>query len=589
MSTFADRDLIIGVTPFAEPRARLTAAVARAGGLGVLDLGRDPAAALAALAEVRRWWPGTFGVRVGPGCPLGPDDLPSEVDTVVLAPGERWDGPQRVLAEVTSRADAFHPAAAGLIARGSECGGRVGETTTFVLLQQLLAGTDLPVWACGGIGPHTAAAAVAGGAAGVVLDTQLALASEVELPEPVAAALRAMDGSETTVVDGHRVYTRPDLLLDPAAEFGAADLRTQLLPVGQDAPIAAALARRHVTAGGIVTAVRTAIRDHLASAREVLAPGSAFALEHGLRYPVAQGPMTRVSDRAAFAAAVADGGGLPFLALALMPPEEVRPLLAETAALLGDRPWGVGILGFVPPEIREAQLAAVHEVKPPYALIAGGRPSQAKPLEDAGIATFLHVPSPGLLERFLAEGARRFVFEGRECGGHVGPRASFPLWDVQVDRLLRSGVAGELQVLFAGGIHDRRSAAMVAALAAPLAERGAGIGVLMGTAYLFTEEAVSAGAVLPGFQQAALDCDRTVLLETSPGHAVRCVESPYVRTFSEARDRLAADGVPAEEAWEELEQLNLGRLRIAAQGAAARPATGWPMWTPTSSAATACS
>src|SRR5829696_2931678 len=100
VSTFADRDLVIGVTPFAEPRPRLTAAVARAGALGVLDLGRDRAAALAALAEVRRWWSGAFGVRVGPGCPLAPDDLPSEVDTVVLAPGQRWDGPQRVLAEV---------------------------------------------------------------------------------------------------------------------------------------------------------------------------------------------------------------------------------------------------------------------------------------------------------------------------------------------------------------------------------------------------------------------------------------------------------------------------------------------------------
>src|SRR5690606_10946932 len=103
--------------------------------------------------------------------------------------------------------------------------------------------------------------------------------------------------------------------------------------------------------------------------------------------------------------------------------DEVRSLLVETAELLGERPWGVGILGFVPPELREEQLAAVRAVGPPVALIAGGRPSQARPLEDDGIATYLHVPSPGLLDRFLKDGARRFVFEGRECGGHVGPRA----------------------------------------------------------------------------------------------------------------------------------------------------------------------
>ncbi len=573
MSTLSDRDLVVGITPFAEPNSRLVTAIARAGGLAVLDLGDDPDRARSALSDVCRWWRGGFGVRIGARCPLTPADLPSQVDTVVLAAGARWESPHRTLVEVTSlddarTAEARNARADGLIARGAESGGPVGDVTTFVLLQQILAGTALPVWAAGGIGAHTAAAAVAGGAAGVVLDTHFALSSEVELDASVAAAIRAMDGSETVLVGGHRVYTRPDLPTpDPdTMELGARDLRAQLLPIGQDAPLGRALAERHVTAGGIVTAVRAAIGDHVAAAvrTEPLGAGSVFARAHTLRYPVAQGPMTRVSDRAAFAAAVADGGGLPFLALALMPPEEVRPLLAETAALLGDRPWGVGILGFVPPEIREAQLAAVHEVRPPYALIAGGRPAQAAPLEAAGIATYLHVPSPALLDRFLADGARRFVFEGRECGGHVGPRASFPLWDAQVERLLAAGAGDGLHVLFAGGIHDSRSAAMVAALAAPLAERGAGIGVLMGTSYLFTEEAVAAGAVQPGFQEAALACERTVLLETSPGHAVRCVDSPYVRTFTEAKQRLA--GTPAEQAWEELEQLNLGRLRIAAKG-----------------------
>ncbi|MDQ4010002.1 MAG: hypothetical protein M3228_04740 [Actinomycetota bacterium] len=55
----------------------------------------------------------------------------------------------------------------------------------------------------------------------------------------------------------------------------------------------------------------------------------------------------------------------------------------------------------------------------------------------------------------VARSFRRFMFEGRECGGHVGPRASFPLWKIQVQRLLEyddaQGRADELQVLFAGG------------------------------------------------------------------------------------------------------------------------------------------
>ncbi|HEX2262947.1 MAG TPA: beta-ketoacyl synthase N-terminal-like domain-containing protein, partial [Pseudonocardiaceae bacterium] len=334
------------------------------------------------------------------------------------------------------------------------------------------------------------------------------------------------------------------------------------LPVGQDGPLAAPLARRYVTAGGVVTAVRAAIIDQLHNAQRHAA--------QGVRPLVVQGPMTRVSDQAGFAAAVADAGGLPFLALALSNGEQARLMLQQTAAQLGTRPWGVGVLGFVPPEIREAQLAAVQEVRPPYALIAGGQPAQAAPLEAAGIETFLHVPSPGLLDRFLAEGARRFVFEGRECGGHVGPRASFSLWEIQIHGLLEyddaHGGADDLQVLFAGGIHDERSAAMVATLAAPLVQRGARIGMLMGTAYLFTEQAVAAGAIAPGFQRAALACDRTVLLETAPGHATRCADSPYVRTFTETQSRLVADKVPRDQMWAELERLNLGRLRIASKG-----------------------
>ncbi|HEX8759539.1 MAG TPA: beta-ketoacyl synthase N-terminal-like domain-containing protein, partial [Pseudonocardiaceae bacterium] len=581
MSRLQNRELVLGITPFEEPNAHLAAALARAGAVGVLDLGRNTGRARAALADVCQWWPGYFGVRVPAQCPLSPADLPEQVDTVVHGAGSQWPSTpgRRAFIEVVSVAQAraaVQAGAYGLIAKGAEAGGRVGATTTFVLLQQLLADPqiDVAIWAAGGIGPHTAAAAVAGGAAGVVLDTQLALVAEADLPADVAAAIRVMDGTETAVIGGHRIYTRPDLpAVDAdtvATQLGARDLRA--LPVGQDGALAAPLARRYATAGGVVTAVRAAVIDQLYNAQRHTAQRDTTRrhTSGGGRPLVVQGPMTRVSDQAGFAAAVAEAGGLPFLALALSSGEQARSLLQQTATQLGTRPWGVGILGFVPPEIREAQLAAVHEVRPPYALIAGGRPAQAVPLEAAGIETFLHVPSPGLLDHFLAEGARRFVFEGRECGGHVGPRASFPLWEIQVQRLLEyddaQGCGDELHVLFAGGIHDERSAAMVAALTAPLVQRGAQIGILMGTAYLFTQQAVAAGAIAPGFQRAALACDRTVLLETAPGHATRCADSPYVRTFTETQSQLVADGVPRDQMWAELERLNLGRLRIASKG-----------------------
>ncbi|MBW8484788.1 type I polyketide synthase [Actinomadura parmotrematis] len=593
---------VIGVTPFGRPAAHLAVAVARAGGLGVLDLGTDRTEALDALADVARWWDGPFGVRVPAGCRVRPDELPDAAATVLmdaamlrpdaaLADAAAFARGRRLLVEIVDPREAAAALGlgarlaaeggagpAGLVARGCEAGGRVGDLTTFVLLQHLLGDprVDVPVYAAGGIGPHTAAAAVAGGAAGVVLDAQLALVREMELPADVTAALTAMDGGETRVVEGHRLYTRPDLpdvdlscldLADINARLGATGLHAKLLPVGQDGALAAALAGRYKTAGGVVRAVR----DQIAAGIAAAVRAEPLAVRDGGARPVVQGPMTRVSDRPAFAAAVAGEGGLPFLALSLMKGGEARELLAETASRLGGRPWGVGLLGFAPAELREEQLAAVLEARPPYALIAGGRPAQAAPLEDAGITAYLHVPSPGLLERFLAEGARAFVFEGLECGGHVGPRASFPLWEAQVSRLLdfadaRPGAAAEMSLLFAGGIHDERSAAMVAALAGPLAERGADVRVLMGTAYLFTAEAVAAGAILPGFQRAAVECDGTALLETSPGHATRCARTPYVQTFEAARRELEEADVPRAEMWRRLEELNLGRLRITSKG-----------------------
>jgi acyl transferase domain-containing protein/NAD(P)-dependent dehydrogenase (short-subunit alcohol dehydrogenase family)/NAD(P)H-dependent flavin oxidoreductase YrpB (nitropropane dioxygenase family) len=249
--------------------------------------------------------------------------------------------------------------------------------------------------------------------------------------------------------------------------------------------------------------------------------------------------------------------------------EQVRALMHETGRLLGDRPWGVGILGFVPLELRQEQLELVRAAKPAFALIAGGRPDQALSLERAGIPTYLHVPSPSLLRLFWEGGARRFVLEGRECGGHVGPRTSFVLWESMIETLLETAAGTDLagcHVLFAGGIHDARSSATIAATAAPLVEHGARIGALLGTAYLFTDELVAAGGVVEGFQQEAIRCKDTVLLETGPGHSTRCATTTFVDTFERERRRLLAAGLSSEQLRTALEELNLGRLRIAAKG-----------------------
>lgn len=571
----------------AEEVAALREAGIAAAGLRVDAWGLD--AALAALAPLS-----------GPGgeAPLDFLIIAGWQDDLSALAAELRPLAKRLFREAVSEAEALEAEGAGLdgvVAKGNESGGRVGGETTFVLLQRLRAKLTLPVWAQGGVGPRSLAACLAAGATGVVLDGQMALAAESALAEPARSLVASMDGSETVCLGeqlgrGFRVHRLhgatvvrdlkevEDRGVAPAEFTRAleAAFRTTagegLLPIGQDASFASALASSHCNAAGILRAYRQGAADSLRSAAEALpfAEGSPMALALGTRYPLVQGPMTRVSDGAPFARAVAREGGLPFLALALMRGAEVERLLEETALLLGEKPWGVGILAFVPPELRAEQIRAVLAARPRFALLAGGRPDQAKALEEAGIVTFLHVPSVRLLDLFLREGHRRFIFEGRECGGHVGPISSFVLWESALRTLEGHRLAHPKDeppdVLLAGGIRDGLSAGMAGAMAGEAARAGVRVGLLMGSAYLFTREAVETGAIVASFQEEALACRETVILDAEGGHAIRCAPTPYEKEYRDAKRAMARDGLDPETVRRRLEEMNVGRLRIATKG-----------------------
>lgn len=493
---------------------------------------------------------------------------------------EVWDLPSALAAEASG--------CDGLIVKGHESGGWASRHSSFILLQELHGRIKVPYWIQGGMGPHSAAAAVLAGATGAVLCEQLWLAEESPFAGTSQAKLfSALDGSETQLLGPEqrlfRLFSRSGrsqlealeqavIKGEPWEEQLLAHLQqgSELLPMGEDIALAAGLARRHGTAGRILAAYSETIDEALRQVREqrALAPDGALAQVHGTHYPIVQGPMTRVSDVEGFAKAVAEGGGLPFIALSVMRQEQVQSLLTKTKAMLGDKPWGVGILGFMPLELRQAQLEVVREVKPPFALIAGGRPGQARELEALGISTYLHVPSPGLLKGFIKDGARKFIFEGGECGGHTGPLSSFILWEAAIETLASAEIPDPetVQILFAGGIHDELSAAMVSTLAVPLVARGMKIGVIMGTAYLFTNEIVSSGAILPEFQAQAIACQETTLLQSGKGMYTRCAVTPFCEEFNRTRrDMLLALEAP-EKVLKVLELFNIGRLRMASKG-----------------------
>jgi len=623
-----DRFRFLTLTPAGRPEPSLAIAACRAGGLGVLNLeyaqdGPEARAAISRLAELAR---ADFGIKINgadlPFLQAITASRPANLTHVVISsiPPDKLDMALSVLAgrgftlllECTSVAEArgaeekhLH----GVIAKGQEAGGRIGSETTFILLQRLVKDLTLPVYAQGGIGLHTVAACYAAGAAGVVLEAQLALTRESPLHEAVQEQIKRFDGSETTCLgeeigEAHRVCSRfgagaiRDLrkmaqgldLGAPAGEEARAAWREavaarvgwssaegHLFPWGQDIALAASLAAKFVTVGGIIQALRDAVAHHIRSARQSrpLAADSPLARSHRTCYPIVQGPMARVSDNPAFALAVAQAGALPFVAAAWMQRDELQTLLQETRALLGAKPWGVGLLGFLAPEHYRDQITAVLAHRPPFALIAGGHPEQVKELEQAGIATYVHAPSAGLLRMFVERGLRRLVLEGRESGGHIGPLSSFMLWELGVEALLDAQRShpqtADCQVLFAGGIHDGRSAAMVAALAAPLAEAGVKVGLQLGSAYLFTQEAVDSGALTPTYQEELRRCESTTVLTSGPGHAERCLDTPFAAAYRRQRRRLDHEGAAPETAQQVLEAMKLGRLRIAAKGVARNP------------------
>ena len=296
--------------------------------------------------------------------------------------------------------------------------------------------------------------------------------------------------------------------------------------------------------------------------------GGSLARSHGTRYPIVQGPMTRVSDVAPFALAVAKSGGLPMLALALMRGPQVKGLLCECKNLMGGFSWGVGILGFVPPTCarsnwRLSVKSGLHSRSSRVAV-----PNMPRNWKTRELPHICMLPTPQLLELFVGRGSRRFIFEGRECGGHVGPLSSFCLWESMIEKLLEvpEKAAPEIHVLFAGGIHDGRTGAMIGALATPLARRGMKIGVLMGAAYLFTSEAVNCGAIVPKFQEEALKCTRTINLETGPRPRFAVHRYSLCKGILRNPPRAQSEKMERQEISQTLDSLTLGRLRVASKG-----------------------
>ncbi|MES9990551.1 MAG: SDR family NAD(P)-dependent oxidoreductase [Candidatus Thiodiazotropha sp.] len=604
-------------TPAGYDDVTLAISACRAGGIGVLnaEMSNDTQAQLAQLDLLAKQAGSNFGIKLDRAdnkLLTAAEDYISKGLTWVIVDDEIWSSIEKqtarlrkkgvsILVEVTDSEDSSvldQQHIDGLVLKGHESGGFVGESSTFVLLQKWRNKAVVPIYVRGGLTPQVAAACHAIGVSGGVLDNQVLLLRDSPLAEVLTPVISTLSGNETIAVGDEEQGTYLRILVRPghqeAQRFfskhkgASSDLREEargkviwenprsgILPLGQDVCFAGSWSEKYVHLADLFMAFDEAVHEAAAIALQhnPLSESAPMAQALGVRFPLVQGPMSRVSDNAEFARAIADGGALPMLAFALLKGKALDNLLNETSNRLSGQPWGIGLLGFAPQALLDEQIELAKKYSPGFAIIAGGRPDQAVKLEKEGIQSFLHVPSSNLIPLFIKEGARRFIFEGGECGGHIGPLSSFVLWSAMVDQLLHEIETGkapgeDIQILFAGGIHDAVSSAVVQVLAAHLLEKGVKIGILMGSSYLFTKEIVATGAIVPTFQQEVVQCEHTVSLESGPGHASRCAYTPFARYFFNEARRMREKKVPVDECRKVLDDLIMGRLRIASKGCA---------------------
>jgi NAD(P)H-dependent flavin oxidoreductase YrpB (nitropropane dioxygenase family) len=219
--------------------ARLAAATAKAGGLGIIGSATmTPDALRTAIAEVKARTDAPFGVNVRADAPDAAERVELmiaegvRVASFALAPKPEMikrlkDAGVVVIPSVGARRHAEKVAQWGadaLIVQGGEGGGHTGPIPTSLLLPQVVSAVDIPVVAAGGFfDGRGLVAALAYGAEGIAMGTRFLLTSD----SPVADAVKHVylgktltDTVVTTRVDGvpHRVLRTP--LIDALERSG---------------------------------------------------------------------------------------------------------------------------------------------------------------------------------------------------------------------------------------------------------------------------------------------------------------------------------------------------------------------------------
>jgi enoyl-[acyl-carrier protein] reductase II len=239
----------------------------------------------------------------------------------------------------------------------------------------------------------------------------------------------------------------------------------------------------------------------------------------GIRYPLFQGAM-QGGGGPELVAAMSNAGGLGILPTFGGTEETLRQEILETRRMT-DQPIAVNITP-MGKAFTESRARIAIEMGIPIVTTGRADPGEGavQVMKNAGVIVIPVVPSVEHALRVENEGADAIIASGCEAGGHVGAVSTLPLVPQVVD-------AVSVPVLAAGGIGDARGFLAALSLGA--------VGAQLGTRLMATYE--SNATEWCKHRLVDMDVTDTIVTTSLTGAPVRCIATPEVTAFEEARTR----------------------------------------------------
>lgn len=255
----------------------------------------------------------------------------------------------------------------------------------------------------------------------------------------------------------------------------------------------------------------------------------------GIKYPIIQGGMARIS-RGPLASAVANAGGLGLVGTGGLQTEEFREEIKYAKEHVEDgKVFGVNIV-LMEPNVEEKIQAALDEEVGIFVLAAGNPKPHIPGLLEKGKKVITVVGNAKMAKKSEELGAHAIVFEGMEAGGHIGNTTTMAMLPQVVE-------AVNVPVVSAGGIATGAQILAAQILGAS--------GVQMGTRFLVADET----PIHDNFKEAVVKYEGHQTDLTGKDHPVRQLSNEMTQAVS----KLEKENAP----FEELEKYYTGSLSRA--------------------------